>query len=131
MDGRTAAGLLPGLTGNPTKLAWLVSGLLALMYLLYLGAVATAPRLRARWTIAAVLAIHVIFLLAPPLSYTDVFNYVNYGRMGVVHHLNPYVLHRRLSRTAIRATRSATGITSAARTARCSRWSATRSCRSG
>ena len=29
-------------------------------------------------------------LPAPPLPYTDVFNYINYGRMGVVHHLNPY-----------------------------------------
>jgi hypothetical protein len=28
--------------------------------------------------------------LAPPLALTDVFNYVNYGRMEVVHHLNPY-----------------------------------------
>ena len=84
-------GLWPGLTANPSRLAWLVSGLMALMFVLYIAAFLTAPRLRARWTIAAVLAIHAIFLLAPPLSYTDVFNYVNYGRMGVVHHLNPYV----------------------------------------
>ncbi len=84
-------GLWPGLTANPSRLAWLVSGLTALMFGLYLAAFITAPRLRARWTIAAVLAIHVIFLLAPPLSYTDVFNYVNYGRMGVAHDLNPYV----------------------------------------
>ena len=84
-------GLWPGLTANPSRLAWLVSGLMALMFGLYLAAFLTAPRLRARWTIAAVLAIHVIFLLAPPLSYTDVFNYVNYGRMGVAHDLNPYV----------------------------------------
>lgn len=84
-------GLWPGLTANPSWLAWLVSGLMALMFGLYLAAFLTAPRLGARWTIAAVLAIHVIFLLAPPLSYTDVFNYVNYGRMGVAHDLNPYV----------------------------------------
>jgi Glycosyltransferase family 87 len=84
-------GLWPGLTANPSRLAWLVSALMALMFGLYLVAFLTASRLRARWTIAAVLATHLIFLLAPPLSYTDVFNYVNYGRMGVVHHLNPYV----------------------------------------
>jgi hypothetical protein len=83
-------GLWPGLTANPSRLAWLVSALMALMFGLYLAAFRTAPRLRARWTVAAVVAIHVIFLLAPPLSYTDVFNYVNYARMGVVHHLNPY-----------------------------------------
>ena len=33
---------------------------------------------------------HAIFFLAPPLALTDVFNYINYGRMEVVHHLNPY-----------------------------------------
>ena len=33
---------------------------------------------------------HAIFLLAPPLALTDIFNYINYGRMEVVHHLNPY-----------------------------------------
>ena len=33
---------------------------------------------------------HAIFFLAPPLALTDIFNYVNYGRMEVVHHLNPY-----------------------------------------
>ena len=36
------------------------------------------------------MAVHAIFLLAPPLALTDVFNYINYGRMEVVHHLNPY-----------------------------------------
>ena len=48
------------------------------------------PRLRARWVIAAIVAVHAIFLLAPPLALTDIFNYINYGRMEVVHHLNPY-----------------------------------------
>jgi hypothetical protein len=83
-------GLWPALTRDTTKLQWLLSGLLASMYALYLVALVCAPRLRARWTIAAILAVHLIFLLSPPLSFTDVFNYVNYGRMGIVHHLNPY-----------------------------------------
>ena len=60
------------------------------MYAAYLLALAYAPRLRARWAIAAIVAVHAIFLLAPPLALTDVFNYINYGRMEVVHHLNPY-----------------------------------------
>ena len=34
--------------------------------------------------------VHVIFFLSPPLSLTDVFNYLNYGRMEAVYHLNPY-----------------------------------------
>src|ERR1019366_4863653 len=50
----------------------------------------SAPRLPLRWIVAAILAVHVIFLLSPPLALTDLFNYVNYGRMEVVHHLNPY-----------------------------------------
>jgi hypothetical protein len=36
------------------------------------------------------LAVHVVFFLAPPLQYTDVFNYIHYARMGVLDDLNPY-----------------------------------------
>ena len=46
--------------------------------------------MRPRWILAAILAVHVIFILSPPLALTDVFNYINYGRMEWVHHLNPY-----------------------------------------
>jgi alpha-1,6-mannosyltransferase len=60
------------------------------MYALYVLAFTNAHRVRARWTIGALLAVHLAFFLAPPLQYTDVFNYINYGRMGVLHHLNPY-----------------------------------------
>jgi hypothetical protein len=60
------------------------------MYIAYLLGLRYAPSLRARWTIAAVVAVHAIFFLAPPLALTDIFNYVNYARMEVVHHLNPY-----------------------------------------
>jgi alpha-1,6-mannosyltransferase len=83
-------GGLAQLTQGYDALAWLFSALMGAMYALYILAFANAARLRARWTIAAVLAVHVIFLLSPPLSYTDVFNYINYGRMGVAHGLNPY-----------------------------------------
>jgi len=83
-------GLWPGLTSNSTTLKDLFTGAIVIMYAGYLAALAYMPRLGARWTIAAILAVHAIFLLAPPLALTDVFNYVNYGRMEVVHHLNPY-----------------------------------------
>jgi hypothetical protein len=83
-------GLLPGLTRNNTTLKYLFSGAVVLMYVSYLLALAYVPRLRARWAIAAVVAVHAIFFLAPPLALTDIFNYVNYGRMEVVHNLNPY-----------------------------------------
>jgi len=83
-------GLWPGLTRNSTTLKYLFSGAIVLMYAGYLVAFAYAPRMPAGWLIAAILAVHAIFLLAPPLALTDIFNYVNYGRMEVVHHLNPY-----------------------------------------
>jgi hypothetical protein len=83
-------GLLPGLTRNNTTLKYLFTGAIVVMYVSYLVGLAYVPRLRARWAVATVVAVHVIFLLAPPLALTDIFNYVNYGRMEVVHHLNPY-----------------------------------------
>ena len=49
-----------------------------------------SARVQPRWIVAAVLAVHAIFFLSPPLALTDIFNYINYGRMEVVHHLNPY-----------------------------------------
>jgi alpha-1,6-mannosyltransferase len=83
-------GLLPGFTGNGTTLKLLFTGMVLLMYGGYVVAFKQAPRLPARWLVAAIVAIHAIFLLSPPLALTDVFNYINYGRMEVVHNLNPY-----------------------------------------
>jgi hypothetical protein len=83
-------GLWPGLTRNGTALKWLFSGSIAVMYGAYLVGLRYVPRLQARWPIGAIVAVHAIFFLAPPLALTDIFNYVNYGRMEVVHHLNPY-----------------------------------------
>ena len=83
-------GLLPGLPRSSTTLKYLFSGAIVLMYVSYLLGLVYVPRLRARWAIAAVVAVHAIFFLAPPLALTDIFNYVNYGRMEVVHSLNPY-----------------------------------------
>jgi hypothetical protein len=61
------------------------------MFVCYLLVIACANRLRPRWAIASMVAIDVIFFLSPPLSLTDVFNYLNYGRMEILHGLNPYV----------------------------------------
>lgn len=38
----------------------------------------------------AAIAAQVVLLLGPPLSLTDLFNYLHYGRMGPLHGLNPY-----------------------------------------
>ena len=39
---------------------------------------------------SAVVATHVTLLLGPPLSLTDVFNYLHYGRMPATYGVNPY-----------------------------------------
>jgi hypothetical protein len=83
-------GLLPSLTRNSKTLKYVFTAALVVMYASYVLGLKYVPMLRARWAIAAVVAVHAILFLAPPLALTDVFNYVNYGRMEVVHHLNPY-----------------------------------------
>jgi hypothetical protein len=83
-------GLWPSLTDNSTALKYLFSGAIVLMYGAYLLVLRAAPRLPTRWIVAAIAAVHAIYFISPPLALTDIFNYINYGRMEVVHHLNPY-----------------------------------------
>ena len=83
-------GLWPSLTRSTTGLRWLFSGPIVFMYACYLIGLRYVPLLRARWVIAAIVGVHTIMFLSPPLALTDIFNYINYGRMEVVHHLNPY-----------------------------------------
>ncbi len=83
-------GLWPSLTRSTTGLRWLFTAPIVLMYACYLIGLRYVPLLRARWVIAAIVAAHAIMFLSPPLALTDIFNYINYGRMEVVHHLNPY-----------------------------------------
>lgn len=85
-------GLLPGLRPGRMGLKIGFTAAIAGMYLCYLTVLACLPRLRIRWLVTAIVALHVIFVLSPPLSLTDVFNYLNYGRMPAIHGLNPYVV---------------------------------------
>jgi alpha-1,6-mannosyltransferase len=57
----------------------------------YLGVVALADSIRVRVGIGAVVALNLIFVVAPPLLSSDIFNYIGYARLDAVHHLNPYV----------------------------------------
>jgi hypothetical protein len=68
----------------------LFTAAIATMLVAYLVVVYSAARLRPMWVLGAIVTLHVIFLLSPPLTLTDVFNYLNYGRMESVYHLNPY-----------------------------------------
>src|ERR1700716_4712068 len=56
----------------------------------YLVVLACAGAVRARWAIAGIVAMHLAFLLAPPLLSRDVFSYLQYARVDTVHGLNPY-----------------------------------------
>jgi hypothetical protein len=58
--------------------------------LLYVAVLLAARSLGTRLALGAVAALHVLFLLAPPLLSHDVFSYIAYARLGVANHLNPY-----------------------------------------
>ncbi len=82
-------GLAPALARSGSLKA-LFSAAIVLTFCCYLVAFTRAEHLRPRTVLVAILAVYAIFLLAPPLALTDVFNYLDYARMEVVHHLNPY-----------------------------------------
>ena len=73
------------LSGTEFALLFIVIGLC------YLGVLAFADSVRFRVAIGAIVALHVIFVIGPPLLSSDIFNYVGYARLEVVHHLNAYV----------------------------------------
>lgn len=58
----------------------------ALYALLLVSPARPAPRT----LLGTVAGLHVLFLLAPPLLSQDVFSYLAYARLGVVHGLDPY-----------------------------------------
>jgi len=82
------AGPLPA--GQPLSVH-AISVLLVVLSGLYLVVLACSRALPAWLALPAVVALTAIFALAPPLLSTDIFNYIAYSRMGVLHHLNPYV----------------------------------------
>jgi len=57
----------------------------------YLGAIAAAPALGRRVVWAAIVLAVTAFAVAPVLLSHDVYSYVDYARLGVVHGLDPYV----------------------------------------
>jgi alpha-1,6-mannosyltransferase len=61
-----------------------------LCLVLYVTVLLNAKRLPARWAVTVVVALHVLFVLAPPLLSRDVFSYLAYARLDAEHGLNPY-----------------------------------------
>ena len=73
----------------------LSAGALILVLLLVLGCyvlvVGVAERIPARVVVAAIVAVHALVLLGPPLLSTDVFSYQAYARMWAGYGINPYL----------------------------------------
>lgn len=61
-----------------------------LMFVLWGLVYHAADAIRPRWAVVTIVIAHVIFVLAPPIGLSDVFNYIGYGRAAAVHGLNPY-----------------------------------------
>src|SRR3954469_3120800 len=57
---------------------------------IFLLALLTVPALDVRLVAAAIVVLHVLFFLGPPLISADVFGYIDWARMGVLHGFNPY-----------------------------------------
>jgi alpha-1,6-mannosyltransferase len=57
----------------------------------YAGLLVFARSLSRRAAIALLAALHALVLAGPILLSTDVFSYIAYARMGVVHGINPYL----------------------------------------
>jgi hypothetical protein len=84
-------GLLEGAVSGNFRLEVVFVLVLFAMTVAYAVAVAFADALPDRWAVGVACAAAAVMLLSPPLVLTDVFNYVNYARLAVVHDLNPYV----------------------------------------
>jgi alpha-1,6-mannosyltransferase len=59
----------------------------------YLLVVAFADAVPARIGIGTIVALHALYLLAPPLASSDVFGYIDTARLGTLHGIDPYSAH--------------------------------------
>lgn len=82
------AGVFAGLSPEMNIVAFGVA--LGVMVACYVAAVRYVTAVSARGLAWTVVALHAIFLLAPPLLSTDIFGYLAHARLWSVHDLNPY-----------------------------------------
>jgi glycosyl transferase family 87 len=82
--------LFSGLPNNQLALSYGLSGLIVAMLIAYGVLIATTRSLSLRTIAIAIVALHVILLMAPPMQLTDLFNYLGYARLGSLHGFNPY-----------------------------------------
>jgi hypothetical protein len=83
--------LLPGLPDSLPMLQADLTRALAVLGIAWLVATICASRIPAALVWIGVSATQAVLLLGPPLSLTDVFNYIHYGQMGATYGLNPYL----------------------------------------
>lgn len=57
----------------------------------YLAVLTLGGRLRPSWVIGSIVGLHLLYAIAPPLLSKDIFSYLSYARLGVLHDANPYV----------------------------------------
>ncbi len=69
---------------------WVVV-MIVVMWVFYALVMAFSDAISTRRALTAIVSLHLIFLLGPPLLSMDVFSYIEYGRLGALHDLNPYV----------------------------------------
>jgi hypothetical protein len=81
---------LPSPTPSTVTLRTELDVALGLLAICWLAASALAPTVRLEWVVAALVLVHVLYVLGPPLSLTDLFNYLHYGRMGATYGRDPY-----------------------------------------
>jgi hypothetical protein len=84
------SGIWPSELLGTTALKIIFTAAIFVMWACYAFGMRRIAALGAGWAIGAIVAVQLIFFLSPPLTLTDVFNYINYARMDVVHNLNPY-----------------------------------------
>jgi len=82
------AGYLSGIASRLSFDDFLIA--LLVMTACYAGVLALARRIPARWAIVAVVALHVVVLAGPIIISQDIFSYLAYGRLGVLHGIDPY-----------------------------------------
>lgn len=63
---------------------------LFLMLACWAAALLWARSVGSRWVIGTVIALHVLYAIAPPLISKDIFSYISYARIGSLHGADPY-----------------------------------------
>jgi hypothetical protein len=82
--------IAPAVRLHRWDLAGLFTSLVMAMGVCYLIVLRFARSLPKGPALVAIGLVHAVMLLSPPFALTDIFNYIDFARLGVVHGLNPY-----------------------------------------